>query len=222
MNDRRDLRVTGRGTLRLTPDCTRISIDLTGLDKDYGEALRRSAEETETLAGVLGGFGFARTDLKTLSFSVDTEHEGYQDKNGVWQQRFAGYRFRHMLKVEFPSDNERLGKVLYALANCPVDPEFRLSWFVRDREGAANALLGKAVADAKEKAAALAEAAGVRLGDVQSIDYSWGELDLTVRPMAEMRLAKNTMADAAGSYDLDIAPDDIEISDTVTVVWAIA
>ena len=28
-------------------------------------------------------------------------------------------------------------------------------------------------------------------------------------------------ADAAGSYDMDIEPDDIEASDTVTVVWEI-
>ncbi|MBR4393679.1 MAG: SIMPL domain-containing protein [Oscillospiraceae bacterium] len=219
MAENRTMRVTGNGKLRLAPDCTRITINLNGIDKDYGESLRRSSEETDTLADVLAGFGFARDELKTLSFSVDAEYEGYQDKDGCWQQRFAGYRFRHMLKVEFPSDNERLGKVLYALANCPVDPELRLSWFVSDRDAAANALLGNAVADAKEKAAVLAEAAGVRLGDIRSIDYSWGELDLAVRPMAEMRLAKNAAADCAGSYDMNIAPDDIEISDTVTVVW---
>ena len=222
MIENRTMRVTGSGRLRLTPDSTRVTINLTGLDKDYGESLRRSSEETETLADVLAGFGFARADLKTLTFSVDAEHEGYQDKNGNWKQRFAGYRFRHMLKVEFPSDNERLGKILYALANCPVDPELRLSGFVSDQEAAANALLGKAVEDAKEKAAVLAEAAGIRLGEIRSIDYSWGEINLDFQPMPMMRMAKNAVEECAGSYDMNIAPDDIEISDTVTVVWAIA
>lgn len=30
------------------------------------------------------------------------------------------------------------------------------------------------------------------------------------------------MMDGAGSYDMDIEPDDIEVSDTVTVLWEIA
>ena len=30
------------------------------------------------------------------------------------------------------------------------------------------------------------------------------------------------MADGAGSYSMDIEPDDIEVQDTVTVVWDIA
>jgi len=30
------------------------------------------------------------------------------------------------------------------------------------------------------------------------------------------------MAVGAGSYDMDIEPDDIDVSDTVTVVWEIA
>ena len=53
------------------------------------------------------------------------------------------------MKVEFASDNVHLGKILYALANCPVKPEFRISYTVKDPETAKNELLGKAVSDAK-------------------------------------------------------------------------
>ena len=61
---------------------------------------------------------------------MDTEYESCKDRDGSYKQRFSGYRFRHMLKVEFPSDNDRLGKVLYALANCKVRLEFRISYTV--------------------------------------------------------------------------------------------
>ncbi len=139
---------------------------------------------------------------------------------------FIGYKFRHMMKVEFLSDNDRLGKVLYALANCPVKPEFCLSYTVSDPEAAKNKLLGKAVTDAKEKASVLTQAAGVTLKDIQSIDYSWGEIDFEYRPMNRMLMASECLAApmAAGgtSYDMDIEPDDIEVSDTVTVLWEIA
>ena len=216
----RTIRVTGKGQLRLRPDTTRITMTLEGLYKEYGETLRRSSGDTEELQRVVSGFGFERSDLKTLQFSVDTEYESYRDKNNDWKQRFAGYRFRHTLKLEFPSDNERLGKLLYALANCAVKPEFRLSYTVSDPEAAKIMLLAKAVSDAKEKAAVLAQSGGVKLLDIQSIDYSWGEIDFEVRPM-ERVMMDAAPAMAKGSYDLDIEPDDIDVSDTVTVVWEI-
>lgn len=214
----RTIRVTGKGQLKLRPDTTRITMTLEGVYPDYGETLRHSSEDTEALKDVLSGFGFARSDLKTLSFSVDTEYESYRERD-VYKQRFIGYRFQHSLKVEFPSDNQRLGRILYAIANCAVSPEFRLSYTVRDPEAAKNELLGRAVQDAKEKAAVLARAAGVTLQCIESIDYSWGEIDIEYRPME--RMAKAAQPLMAKRYALDIEPDDIELSDTVTVIWEI-
>ena len=217
----RTIRVTGKGQIKVRPDTTRITLTLTGLFPEYGDALSESSQDTETLRELLAGFGFARTDLKTLSFRVDTEYESCKEK-GAYKQRFVGYRFNHTMKVEFPSDNERLGKVLYALARCPLEPEFRVSYTVGDPEAVKNELLGKAVADSAQKAAVMTRAAGVALKDVQSIDYSWGQIDFEVYPMDRM-MEDYCMDESmeAGSYDLDIEPDDVEVSDTVTVVWEI-
>ena len=85
--------------------------------------------------------------------------------------------------------------------------------------------MGKAVTDAREKASALTRAAGVVLKDIQFIDYSWGQINFEVRPMDRMLMDDDmfcpapTMAENAG-YNLDIEPDDIEASETVTVLWA--
>ena len=73
------------------------------------------------------------------------------------------------------------------------------------------------MADARAKAEVLAQAAGVPLSELLRIDYTRGEPDLEVRPMARPLRAK---ASAAPGYHIDIQPDDIEVSDTVTVVWA--
>ena len=221
MNEKRTIRVTGKGRLKVRPDTTRITLTLEGSDPDYGKVLERSARDTETVRDLLTGFGFARSDLKTLSFDVDTEYESYREK-GVYKQRFKGYRFTHLLKTEFPSDNDRLGRILFALARCPAKPEFRLSYTVSDPEGVKNTLLGRAVSDAGEKAAVLTRAAGVALKDILRIDYSWGEIDLEVRSMDRMLLEESDSTVAAtGSYDLDVEPDDIEVTDTVTVLWEI-
>ena len=87
-----------------------------------------------------------------------------------------------------------------------------------------NELLGKAIADSKEKARVLTEAADVKLCDIINIDYSWGEVDFVTRPMNEMMLrscAEDCCAETVG-YNLDIEADDIDVTDTVTVVWRIA
>ncbi|MGB4090816.1 MAG: SIMPL domain-containing protein [Ruminococcus flavefaciens] len=219
----RTIRVTGKGQIKVNPDMTRITITLEGMYPDYAETLKHSSEDTDSLKDVLAAFGFERTDLKTLSFNVDTEYESYKDHD-TYKQRFVGYRFRHLLKVEFDSDNERLGKTLFALVNCDLNPEFRISYTVKDLESAKNELLGKAIKDAKEKAAVLTSAGGVTLKDIQSIDYSWGEIEFEVSPINRLMKACAPVPDACedACYDMDIEPDDIDVSDTVTVVWEIA
>ncbi len=217
----RTIKVTGKGMIKVKPDMTRITITLEDVYPEYAEAVQHSSEYTDSLKELLSAFGFERSDLKTLSFDVDTQYETYQEQF-AYKQRFVGYRFRHLLKVEFESDNERLGKILYALGNCELMPEFRISYTVKDPEAAKNELLGKAVKDAKEKAVVIATAAEVTLKDIQAIDYSWGEIEFEVSPMNRLMKAEapaHACADA--SYGVDIEPDDIEISDTVTVVWEI-
>ncbi len=219
----RTIRVTGKGQIKIRPDMTRITLLQEGIYPDYGETLRRSSQETEHIKDILTAFGFERSDLKTLEFGVDTEYE-YYEEHRVSKKRFVGYKFHHIMKVEFESDKDRLGKILYALANSPEKPEFRISYTVKDPEAAKNELLGKAVTDARDKASVLTLAAGVALRDIQSIEYSWGHIDFEVHPMKGMPVPGRYLENPtirAGDYDLDIEPDDIEVSDTVTVLWDI-
>ena len=201
---------------------TRITMTLEGLYQEYSDTLRRSSEDTEQLRDALKPFGFQPSDLKTLRFDIDTEYESYRE-NDTWKQRFIGYKFEHVVKVEFESDNDRLGKLLYALAHCLLQPEFRISYFVKDPEASKNELLGKAMTDAKEKASVLTTAAGVALKDIQSIDYSWGEINFEVHPMERTMTMTDCLCENAPitSYEMNMEPDDIEVSDTVTVIWEI-
>ena len=211
-------------TAFLEGELTRVTIKLTDVHKEYESTLSASAGDSELLRSELAKLGLKKDELKMLSFGVDTETKSYRDKNDNWQEKFIGYRYTHVMKIEFPSDNKRLGQILYMLANNSVlHPKFQFSFFVKDVETSKNELLGKAVTDAKAKAEVLTSAAGVKLLDILSIDYSWGEIDFEISPMrgdlgyGEYKMA---LAEPAG-YDIDIEPDDIEVSDTVTVVWEI-
>ena len=78
--------------------------------------------------------------------------------------------------------NKRLGKILYALAHCSISPEFSIEYTVADPEKSKNELLAAAVKDSQAKASVLTEEAGVNLGKIITIDYSWGEFDYFSRP----------------------------------------
>ena len=69
----------------------------------------------------------------------------------------------------------------------------------------------------------LTAAANVKLGEIQTIDYSWGEIDFVTKPLDEMRLRECTelKMSAPEAYDIDIEADDIDVTDIVTVVWEI-
>jgi len=218
----RTIRVTGKGRISVKPDMIRLMLTLEDIQDTYDATLEQSVKQVELLKDCFEMLGFARSDLKTLNFNVDTEYKSYQDRNKEWQRKFVGYKFIHHMKIEFDADNKRLGQVLYAIAHAPVRPEFRITYTVKDTEAAKNQLLGKAVADAKEKAHVLSNAADLKLGDIVTIDYSWGEITFLSEPMRNSMLAVEecSMCEPC-SYEIDIEPDDIDVSDTVTVIWKI-
>ena len=208
------IRVTGTAQLSLRPDVTVVTMTLQGAEQEYSAALNRASREAETLRDVLERLSFKREELKTLSFHVNAEYEGYEEA-GVWKQRFTGYRFEHMLKVSFDPENERLGEVLTALANSAVSPMLQLSYTVKDPETAKKALLSQAVADARGKALLLAEASGARLKALQSVDHAAAEPSFDARATHLLDAAMS----AKGRIEMNLEPDDLTITDYVTCVW---
>ena len=218
----RTIRVTGKGNISVKPDIIRLRLSMEGIYPEYDETLQKSSEIVELLKDLVEKQGYERKELKTLYFNIDTEYESYQAKDKSWKRRFQGYKYVHRMKIEFPADNQRLGKMLYALAHCPVSPEFSIEYTVSDPEASKNELLGKAVKDSLKKASVLVEAADVKLGKIINIDYSWEEIDFVSKPLQEMSLRCCELDESySASYDMDIEPDDIDITDTVTVVWAL-
>jgi uncharacterized protein YggE len=217
----RNIRVTGKGKISVKPDTIRLDIEAEGVYPDYETAVEMSARETGIVKNTIGKAGLDPKDLKTVRFGIDSYYEGYRDKNDDYKRRFIGYKYTHNMNIKFPNDNAQLGKALYQLSKCAVEVEFSINHTVNDVEAAKNQLLGKAVMDSKKKSEILSEAAGITLGDIVAIDYSWGEIEIYSRPIHKMDFAVEMAPAASGSYDIDIEADDIDVEDTVTIVWEI-
>ena len=216
----RTMKVTGTGKLSVKPDTTVLMITAEATCPDYEMAVSRSAAETKLLKMVMKKAGLNPDDLKTTSFSIDTEYESYRDNRDNYRKRFVGYQYEHYTKISFPNDNQQLGRVLAELAESGLDVTFTIRHTVKDVDAVKDALLAKAVENSKNRAEILAKAAGVRLGNIETIDYSWGEMNIYTNTVDRMVLA-DAVYEGASSYNIDIDPDDIDVQDTVTIVWEI-
>lgn len=213
------IRVTGIGSVSVKPDTTSLRITFGGIYKDYEETVRQSAEKTKILREAIEKSGLPGEALKTKDFSIESEYESYRDYNNDYKKRFLGYNFYHRTQIQFPKDNKMLGRILYELSICSVKVEFSIDYTVKDKDEVKKEVIKRAVENSREKAEIMAIAAGVSLGEVQSIDYSWGEIDIRTSPVDKLEVRKSYALEP--SYDIDIEPDDIDLTDTVTMVWEI-
>lgn len=217
----RTITIKGVGKLSLKPDQVVVSLTLNATDKNYDKTMDTAAKHLEQLRGALVGIGFTKDDLKTTNFNVNTEYESERDKNGNYKRIFIGYSVTHQLKLEFDFDSQRLSQTLGAIAGCIAEPELNVQFTVKDKKSVDAALLENACVNAKAKAGILAKASGVTLGDLISIDYNWGELHLFSQTQYDMEDNCMRMASAAPT-SIEIEPDDVDISDSVTFVWEIS
>ena len=216
----RELVVKGIGNASAAADLIALNMNLEVREVDYEGTMRRSVMLLDELRAAMVSVGHDGKALITTRFNIDTVYKGYQ-KNDSYRQRFIGYVCNHSLKLEFDLDMSTLSATLGTIAECEAKPNFDIKFSVKDRNAVSAQLLESAVENAKWKAAVLANAAGVRLGAIQRIDYNWSELQLysqtNYRSCYPMVVCEESKA-----YSLDIETEDIDVSDTATVVWAIA
>lgn len=216
----RTIRVTGKGKLAVKPDLIELTLSIKDIKKEYDELLKRSSSATNEVKELLEKIGFERKNIKTKSFDINIEYDSYRDKNDKWVEEFKGYSFIHKMKIEFKANNKMLGHVLYTLSKSTSYPSFSISYTVSNPVKYKNKLLENAINNSKEKAIVLANASGVKLGNILSIDYSWSELRISSSPFENKKWffeEDNEESD----YVMDVEIDDIDVTDTVTVIWNI-
>lgn len=213
----RTIRITGKGKISITPDQAIFSLNQSQVKKEYEEANEEAAVAKNELDGVLRSIGIDIKNLKTESFSIDSEYTSYQS-NDEWKRKLVGYRYRHQMKLELDLDHELIGEFLKELSKMKYQTDIEMNYSLKNSEDAKNALIYKAVKDSRIKAKVLAEALSVELGEVVNIDYSWMHVDITSRRYSAIEC---DVMMAPGYAKMSMEPDDIELEDSVTVIWTI-
>lgn len=215
----RVIRVKGQGTVSMAPDCIEIDINLSETYVTYEQSMEAAAESLEEIREVLKPLEFSKKDIKTRRFNIDSKYDSKRNKDGDYERFFVGYKYTNELSIEFDNDNKKLGKILYALSKCSSTPEFSIKYKMKDYSEMKELLLERSVSDAKKKALIISKAAGVILGEIINIDYSWSDINIYHKD----NVIYESMACCESSIEaIDLEAEDLSTSDTVTVTWEIA
>lgn len=209
--------VTGKGKISAKPDYVVLTMGLEAIDKQYEKAIDIAADKIAQLDESLVGVGFEKSSIKTTSFNVGTKYDNVKDKYGNYKNVFRGYVVNHRLKLEFDFDTKRLASALSAIAQCLAEPHLSVDFTIKDPNEIKDELLKSAAANARSKAQILCEASGVTLGDLMSINYSWGEISV----VSKTNFVLNEAPPILAAKSIDFVPDDIDLNDSATFVWEI-
>lgn len=168
---KRFLEVSGYGAAYQAADQVEIDLSLVSRHRDYAATLAGSANQMNALKELLAQLGFAPDIIQTRNYRLNTQYS-QNPEHPNYQTVFDGYRLEHDLVMRFEHDDQLLSKLLSRLAQLEEQPEFSLSFQVKEPEKAEFLALERAVEDAKRNAQALAKFSGVELGEILQVTPS--------------------------------------------------
>ncbi len=150
--------VTGTGQVSSVPDEAEFSLGVSTTGTTARSALAANSEQMRRVIDALEAVGVARPDIRTQDVSVGRD---YDDDDG-------GYTARNSVTVTI-HDLGRAGAVLDAASRAGANEVYGPSLTRANRSGLEAKALKAAYANARDRAEALADAAGVSLGKVTAI-----------------------------------------------------
>lgn len=209
----RVIKVQGNGQASLPADTARLSFKISVERKEYDECVHELNEQTGMLRADISACGIKQSEIKTLDFDIRLNQK-YE--NGRYH--FIGYIAHHNLALEIPFCQSTLNLVLNAITEGQCAPSISVAFSCGNKELLRKLVLEDAVRKARMNAETMAAAAGVVLGTLQSIDYSWNEVRYYSKELDLCFAGNEEQPSPPGP---DIEPDDINARDTVTMVFAI-
>jgi uncharacterized protein YggE len=217
MSNNRTIAVTGKGSIHVIPDVTRLEVIIESVFKTYDDAYQQAKENSKWMVQIFEYNHKSGKLAKTIRLDI-TDHtiSEYDDEDHYIGQIKDGFDLNQRFKIDLGMDTVLLNKIIRGIGKYIPGAQISIGYTVQDPRPSQLKMLERAVKDATEKATIMAEAAGCKLGSVLNIHYGSQEIHV----YSEARnIHSNSEAMACDSSSLDISPDDLGISDNVEVEW---
>ncbi|MCG8477015.1 MAG: SIMPL domain-containing protein [Cytophagales bacterium] len=209
--------ITGRGLEKIAPDQVNISLNLDQRNPDYLQCVKDLNNRIEQLTKAFEAKGFNPKTIKTSNYNIRQESR-YNNK--INRSEFVGYIASYRINIKFPFKQKLIDKAFSAIVSSLTQVSFNMGYTIAEPEKVKGRLIAKAVADARKKANILAKASGVELGEVVSIDYSEKTPGIYPEPYrVSFKDNARLQMDAMGAPEAN--PEDIQLTDQVTITWTI-
>jgi uncharacterized protein YggE len=205
----RTITVTGTADSILTPDIAYIYIGVHTENADAKTAISTNNADSQKVMDALKAAGIADKDLRTTNFSVYPNQQF--GPNG--ESKGTTYMVDNTVYVTV-RDLSKMGDILDAAAGAGANSISGITFDVADKNAALSEARKNAIANARQLAEETAQAAGVSLGPIQSINYSSSS-----QPVP-MFAAKGGAALNAAS-NVPVNPGQLTLTVDVTIVYAI-
>jgi uncharacterized protein YggE len=162
----RSLNVNGTGQVYLTPDIAYIYIGVHTEKANAAEAVEANTAETQKVIAALKQAGVEAKDIQTTNFSIwpNTQYGPEGQQIGV------NYVVDNSVYVTV-RNLDNLGSLLDAAVSAGANSINSIQFDVADKSQALKQARDAALENARTQAQELAAAAGVKLGDIQSISF---------------------------------------------------
>lgn len=166
-SENNSISVSGEGEVFAVADIASFSYSVTESAPTVGAAEEAATTKWNEILTYLKGQGVEERDIRMTGYTVTPEYAA-QNSN-VWvpveQRDITGYRVTQSAQVKV-RDTGKTGEILGAVGEMGVRNLSNISFTIDDESELYAEARKKAIADAKEKATALAASLGVRLGSV--------------------------------------------------------
>ena len=207
----RTINVTGNGKAYLTPDIAYINIGVHTENKDAAEAVGSNNTQSQKVADALKKFNIDPKDIQTTNFSIYPQQQ--VDPNG--KVTGVTYMVDNTVFVTL-RDISKIGEVIGAAVDAGANSINSIQFDAADRSKALSEARKAAVADALAQAKELASAAGVTLGDIQTINSYGGQ----PMPVFDAKGYGGGGAAAAGA-PVPVSPGQLVLTLDVNIVFEI-
>ncbi len=205
------INVNGSAQVTLAPDIAYISIGVHTENANATEAVSGNNSQAQAVVDAIKAVGIDVKDIRTSNFSI-TPQQQFDDKG-----KLTGitYVVDNTVYVTL-RDLTKVGDVLTAAVSAGANTIYGITFDVQDKTTALASARQTAVANARTQAEELAQAAGVKLGAVQSINY------YNSYPMMADGKGGGAAMSAVAAPSVPVTPGQLTFTVDVNIVYAIS
>jgi len=201
--------VTGQGKASAKPDVATITIGVETRDAEASRAAEENDAQMARVMAALSEMEIADEDIRTVDYSIRPEID-YKDD----EQRVIGYVVTNSVLVKI-RDIDKVGEVLDAVTEAGANNVYGIQFTFDDPSALKEQARTEAMEEAKQKADALAQLAGVRLGRPRQISES------ITQASPYYLEAVYAMSERAAGGAAPVMPGELEVSVQVQVTYDI-